>query len=296
MNDEAKVVSTSNEGIDFDPDALRAKYREERDKRLRADGNEQYVEVKGDFSRYVDDPYVDPGFTREPLNDAVEVADHRRRLRRPARGRASARGGRARYPHHREGRGLRRHLVLEPLSGRAVRYRGIHLSAAARGDRLHPEGEVLLRSGNPGPRAAYRRKVRSISQRLLSDSDQRYHLERRRVPVDRYHGSRRPDERALRRHVQRTAEPAEAAGDSGHRQLTRGIPSTPAAGITDTPAAIPPEICTNSATSGSPLSAPARRPSNAYRTSQGTRSNCTCSSARLRQSMSAATGRPIRNG
>ena len=73
MSDDAKVVSTSNEGIDFDPDALRAKYREERDKRVRADGNEQYVEVKGDFSRYVDDPYVDPGFTREPLNDEVEV-------------------------------------------------------------------------------------------------------------------------------------------------------------------------------------------------------------------------------
>ena len=73
MNDDAKVVSTSNEGIDFDPDALRAKYQEERDKRLRADGNEQYVEVQGDFSRYVDDPYVDPGFTRAPLNDEVEV-------------------------------------------------------------------------------------------------------------------------------------------------------------------------------------------------------------------------------
>ena len=55
------------------PRRLRAKYREERDKRLRADGNEQYVEVKGDFSRYVDDPYVDPGFTRAPLNDAVDV-------------------------------------------------------------------------------------------------------------------------------------------------------------------------------------------------------------------------------
>jgi len=29
--------------FDFDPDAVRAKYREERDKRLRPDGNEQYV-------------------------------------------------------------------------------------------------------------------------------------------------------------------------------------------------------------------------------------------------------------
>jgi hypothetical protein len=46
--------------IDFDPDVLREKYREERDKRVRPDGNEQYVEVTADFSRYVDDPYVEP--------------------------------------------------------------------------------------------------------------------------------------------------------------------------------------------------------------------------------------------
>src|SRR3984957_10265295 len=75
MSDIEKVPSTSNgqQEFDFDPEALRAKYREERDKRLRSDGNEQYVEVKGDFSRYVDDPYVDPGYTREPLTDAVDV-------------------------------------------------------------------------------------------------------------------------------------------------------------------------------------------------------------------------------
>ena len=75
MSDIEKVPSTSNgqNEFDFDPDALRARYREERDKRLRPDGNEQYVEVKGDFSRYIDDPYVDPGFTRAPLNDTVDV-------------------------------------------------------------------------------------------------------------------------------------------------------------------------------------------------------------------------------
>jgi cyclohexanone monooxygenase len=59
--------------LGFDPDALRAKYREERDRRLRADGNDQYVEVEGDFARFVDDPYVEPGFTREPLTDEVQV-------------------------------------------------------------------------------------------------------------------------------------------------------------------------------------------------------------------------------
>ncbi len=75
MSDAEKISSSHNEtdGLDFDPDALRERYRQERDKRLRPDGNDQYVEVKGDFSRYIDDPYVDPGFTREPLTDAVEV-------------------------------------------------------------------------------------------------------------------------------------------------------------------------------------------------------------------------------
>lgn len=60
--------------LGFDPDELRGKYRAERDKRLRVDGNEQYIEVTGDFSHYVDDPYVNPGFVRAPLHDEVDVA------------------------------------------------------------------------------------------------------------------------------------------------------------------------------------------------------------------------------
>ncbi len=58
---------------DFDPDALRKKYRAERDKRLRQDGNEQYQEVSGEFSYFVEDPYVEERIEREPLNDEVEV-------------------------------------------------------------------------------------------------------------------------------------------------------------------------------------------------------------------------------
>ena len=60
--------------IDFDPDALHEKYLYERDKRLREDGIGQYVEVKGDFTHYIDDPYVEPGFTRAPVFDHVEIA------------------------------------------------------------------------------------------------------------------------------------------------------------------------------------------------------------------------------
>jgi len=59
--------------LDFDPDVLAARYRRERDKRLRSDGNEQYVEIAGDFAHYLDDPYVEPGFTRAPLTDEIDV-------------------------------------------------------------------------------------------------------------------------------------------------------------------------------------------------------------------------------
>ncbi len=59
--------------LGFDPDALRQKYRQERDRRVRADGNEQYIEVTAEFEHFVDDPYVEPGFTREPLTDEVDV-------------------------------------------------------------------------------------------------------------------------------------------------------------------------------------------------------------------------------
>ena len=59
--------------LDFDPKALKARYRAERDKRVRADGNQQYQDIVGDFAHYLDDPYVAPGFTREPLTDEVEV-------------------------------------------------------------------------------------------------------------------------------------------------------------------------------------------------------------------------------
>jgi cyclohexanone monooxygenase len=70
--DPSRAAPESAE-LGFDPDALRDKYREERDKRLRSDGNDQYVEVTGEFSHFVDDPYVEPGYAREPLTDEVDV-------------------------------------------------------------------------------------------------------------------------------------------------------------------------------------------------------------------------------
>jgi cation diffusion facilitator CzcD-associated flavoprotein CzcO len=59
--------------LPIDKEAMRAKYLAERDKRLRDDGNEQYVEPVGQFAHYLEDPYVEP-FEREPLFDEVTVA------------------------------------------------------------------------------------------------------------------------------------------------------------------------------------------------------------------------------
>ncbi len=59
--------------LGFDPDALRERYRVEREKRLRADGNEQYIEVTGEFSNYVDDPYLAEEIVREARTDEVDV-------------------------------------------------------------------------------------------------------------------------------------------------------------------------------------------------------------------------------
>ena len=66
-------MAINTESFDFDPEHLRKKYREERDKRLRQDGNDQYQEVAGEFSYFVEDPYVEEKIERDPLTDEVDV-------------------------------------------------------------------------------------------------------------------------------------------------------------------------------------------------------------------------------
>ena len=51
-----------------DKEALRRRYAEERDKRLRPDGNDQYLRFTGAFARYLDDPYQRRA-ERMPLTD-----------------------------------------------------------------------------------------------------------------------------------------------------------------------------------------------------------------------------------
>ncbi|MBV1879233.1 MAG: NAD(P)/FAD-dependent oxidoreductase [Pseudomonadales bacterium] len=74
MTDDLNAVAEkTGMELDFDPNKLRDKYRDERDRRVRQDGNQQYQDISGKFAHFIDDPYVEPGFTREPLFDEVEV-------------------------------------------------------------------------------------------------------------------------------------------------------------------------------------------------------------------------------
>jgi cation diffusion facilitator CzcD-associated flavoprotein CzcO len=57
----------------IDAEKLRAKYREEREKRLRPDGNDQYLQPTGRYAHLLDDPYV-PRAPRAPRSDEVTFA------------------------------------------------------------------------------------------------------------------------------------------------------------------------------------------------------------------------------
>ena len=88
----------------------------ERDKRLRADGNEQYQEVTGDFSHYVDDPYVEPGYSRAPLADEVDCIVVGGGFGGLLTGARLTEAGVKRVRIIEKGGDFRRHLVLEPVS------------------------------------------------------------------------------------------------------------------------------------------------------------------------------------
>lgn len=65
---------TESNTLPFDPDDLRAKYRAERDKRLAVGGGlQQYRLTDGKLSDYLVDPWVEPGFNRNAVEESVDV-------------------------------------------------------------------------------------------------------------------------------------------------------------------------------------------------------------------------------
>ena len=66
-------MATQHASPDIDREAIRRKYAQERDKRLRADGAGQYKRLESEFSDLAADPY-NPVVEREPKNDHVTFA------------------------------------------------------------------------------------------------------------------------------------------------------------------------------------------------------------------------------
>ena len=59
--------------MDFDPNALKQKYLEERNKRLHPDGIHQYHKATGSLGHYVEDPYITDPIERVKIEEDCEV-------------------------------------------------------------------------------------------------------------------------------------------------------------------------------------------------------------------------------
>ena len=67
------TANADAQDLPFDPDALREKYRVEREKRLRPDGIAQYQQLTGELGAFLDDPNVDEIVPREPIEETLDV-------------------------------------------------------------------------------------------------------------------------------------------------------------------------------------------------------------------------------
>jgi cyclohexanone monooxygenase len=196
-----------SETLDFDPDVLREKYRHERDRRLRPEANDQYVEITADFRHYVDDPHVEPGFTRKPLTDAVDVVIV-----------GGGFGGLLAAARLRES-GVKDIRIIE----KGGDFGGTWYWNRYPGAQCDIESYIYLplleETGYiPKEKYSFGNEIRAHARRIGEHFDL-YRLACFQTEMVDHHQPRRRDARPLRGHLQRSAEPAEAARHPGHRDL-----------------------------------------------------------------------------
>src|SRR5215469_13590977 len=71
--EEFGLTPVTGQDLSARQQALIARYAAERDKRIRPDGNDQYIPITGNLSYYQDDPYL-PVAARDPKTDHVTFA------------------------------------------------------------------------------------------------------------------------------------------------------------------------------------------------------------------------------
>lgn len=65
--------NTFDKPLEFDPVGLKAKYSEERAKRLRTDGSFQYRPAEAELLHFTEDPFANPEFKRPPIVEDIDV-------------------------------------------------------------------------------------------------------------------------------------------------------------------------------------------------------------------------------
>ena len=203
---------------DFDADALREKYLLERDKRLRDDGNEQYLEMAGRFADYLADPYVDR-IDRPALTDDVTVAII-----------GGGFAGLVTGARLRQG-GIDDIRIIE----KGGDFGGTWYWNRYPGAQCDVESYVYLplleeTSYVPSEKYAHAPEILEHCHRIATHFDlysrglplhrgHRDRVGRRPAPVDDPHRSRRRDVGAIPRHGERAPAPPQTAGRPRHREL-----------------------------------------------------------------------------
>ena len=242
----------------IDKEALRQKYREERDKRLRPDGNAQYLRLTGAARRTTSTTPTRPVVEREPKTDHVTVAFI-----------GGGFAGLVTGARLKEA-GIDDVRIIEKggdFGGTWYwnRYPGAQCDTAS-----FVYMPLLEETGHmPTEKYAHAPEILEHCQRIGKQyglyDNALFHTEVTdlewdddRSPLDHPHQPRRRVHRPVPRHGHRPAARPEAAGHPRHRVRSRATRSTPAGGTTTTPAATrPARRWTSWPTSGSPSSAPA---------------------------------------
>ena len=203
----------------IDKDAIRERYRAERDKRLRTDGNDQYTRIAGLFDEYLEDPYT-PVTPRAPKTDHVTFAF-------VGGGFAGLVTG-ARLKEA----GINDVRIIEKggdFGGTWYwnRYPGAQCDTASMiympllEDRAHAEREVCARAGNPAAVPAHLTALRALRECPLPHCHRGAFLGRGAQRLGHPHEPRRQLHGKVYRPRHRPAEYAEAARHSRHQGLQR---------------------------------------------------------------------------
>ena len=67
------MTETGNQSLRTALETIEQKYKDEREKRLRPEGNGQYSALEGAYAAFDRDPRADPGFRREPIIEGADV-------------------------------------------------------------------------------------------------------------------------------------------------------------------------------------------------------------------------------